>query len=187
MESWCCRTWGRGVGVDNYAINMKTISDQQIQIINSNRSAKTTDRYLDSKGNVWVGGVNGRLFLPPYSTELPSSKTDGSLSVEQRLLNLEASVAPIKDIKFKQVQIDFGATLYQQDRIFNVPDSDITEISIIQAQIAYLQPSGKDLDELTMDDIVIKAGVSNGIATLYVSSITGSLYGKFWIAYSISR
>jgi len=79
---------------------MRTLSDIEIQIINSNRTAKTTDRYLDSNGNVWVGTNFGRLILPPMSDQIINS-VDNSQDINQMFDAVNEAIAGKMDIPIK--------------------------------------------------------------------------------------
>lgn len=66
---------------------MQTLTIQQIQIINARRSAKAGDRYLDPKGNIWVGQSNGRLIVPPEASQI--NQPGNPLNLEERVDELE--------------------------------------------------------------------------------------------------
>jgi hypothetical protein len=87
-----------------------------------------------------------------------------------------------------QVEIDFGTTPLSE-KIFTITDAAATTTSKIICSLAYDSPTGKDLDELDMDDIILKVGSSTaGSFTLYVMTSDGSyLADKFKINYLITQ
>lgn len=86
-----------------------------------------------------------------------------------------------------QVEVDFGATPVA-DAIFVITNGSVTASSKIIASVAYDAPTGKDLDELECDDLVIKAGnCSTGQFEMYIHAADGSyLHDKFKINYSFT-
>lgn len=87
----------------------------------------------------------------------------------------------------KQTEVDFGA-LPVANATFTVIDRDITPNSNIVATVAYEAPTGKDLDEVTMDNLQIRAGqATNGSFQMYIETADGSyLADNFKINYTIS-
>ena len=86
----------------------------------------------------------------------------------------------------KQTEIDFGNTIYQTQRIFNIQDSDVLIGSKIIACLSYDSPNGKSQDELEMDEMQLKCSSYNGGFNMIVTSLYGSVYGNFKINYEIS-
>lgn len=86
-----------------------------------------------------------------------------------------------------QVEVDFGTTpLYEQT--FSIANSLAAVGSKIIANIAYDAPTDKDLDEIEMDDLVIKCGnATTGFFDMLIRSVDGSyLADKFKINYIIA-
>lgn len=87
-----------------------------------------------------------------------------------------------------QVEVDFGATPVPE-ATFTVVDAVTTAASNIIASVAYAAPTGKDLDELEMDDLIIRAGY-NGVAGQFDMFIRpadgGYVHDKYKINYLIS-
>lgn len=85
----------------------------------------------------------------------------------------------------KQTEIDFGSTPVYTGT-FTVTDADVTGTSQLIAQVAYEAPTGKDLDEVEMDNLDIKCSPGTGQFSMFVTSHDGSyLEGKFKINYLI--
>lgn len=84
------------------------------------------------------------------------------------------------------IEIDFGTTPVSEGT-FTVTHVGLTTESLIIASVAYVSPTGKDLDELEMDDLVIRAGnASTDQFQLFVRAADGSyLSDKFGINYII--
>ncbi len=84
-----------------------------------------------------------------------------------------------------QTTIDFGATPVG-DGTFTVTDVASLANSRISAQVAYIAPAGKDLDEIEMDDIILRCSAGAGSFTVFARAADGSyLADKFLINYSI--
>jgi len=84
----------------------------------------------------------------------------------------------------KQCEIDFGSVPVSEAE-FIITDSDVLVTSQIIGNIAYEAPTGKDLDEVTMDSIDLKFAPGSGQFTLYVKGLEGYLEGKFKVNYLI--
>lgn len=73
-----------------------------------------------------------------------------------------------------QTEIDFGTTPVESGS-FTITDSNVDPTSYIVAQVAYVAPTGKDLDELDMDTLSIACSSgSSGTFTMFVRSTDGS-------------
>jgi len=87
-------------------------------------------------------------------------------------------------INIKQVEIDFGI-IPISEKEFIIIDSDVLVTSQIIGNIAYEAPTGKELDEITMDSIELKFAPGMGQLIIYVKGLEGYLEGKFKINYLI--
>jgi hypothetical protein len=72
-----------------------------------------------------------------------------------------------------QVEVDFGTTPLAE-QTFTITDTWSRTDSIISAQTAWEAPTGKDLDELEMDTLVITPNANAGSYDLLVKSTDGS-------------
>lgn len=81
-----------------------------------------------------------------------------------------------------QCEIDFGDFPIEQSD-FVVADAAITADSVVFGAVAYAAPTGKDLDELEMDDLSLRFGVGDGFITINARGQTGLVSGKFKINY----
>lgn len=81
-------------------------------------------------------------------------------------------------------EVDFGTTPVA-DGTFTITDNTVTSNSIIIASVAYLAPTSKDLDEVEMDDLIVRADQATaGSFSMYIKSADGSyLADKFKINY----
>jgi hypothetical protein len=87
----------------------------------------------------------------------------------------------------KQVEIDFGTTPLSSSS-FTIADTSITATSLISAQVAYDAPTGKELDEIEMDEFSIKCGQNNaGVGfSIFMNATDGSLLAdSFKINYTV--
>lgn len=85
-----------------------------------------------------------------------------------------------------QVEIDMGATPIVSNS-FVVNDTSVTTSSVITGSIAYVAPTGKDLDELEMDAIDLKFAPGSSQLTIYVAGLEGYLHDKFKINYVVGN
>lgn len=83
-----------------------------------------------------------------------------------------------------QTEVDFGATPVANGT-FTITDNTITSASIVTASTAYDAPTSKDLDEIEMDDLIIRCGQATaGSFTMFIQTNCGSyLADKFKINY----
>ena len=100
--------------------------------------------------------------------------------------HIKDSGVPISALsKTKQTEIDFGA-LPVAEGSFVVVDADVTVTSHIVGEIAYDAPTGKDLDEITMDPMVIACGqAAAGSFTIYALPLLGYVADKFKVSYVV--
>lgn len=87
-----------------------------------------------------------------------------------------------------EVEIDFGP-IPRSDGFFVVLDPRVKLGAHILAEVAYKAPTGKDLDEIEMDDLEIRAGApSDGVMNLFIHAADGSyLHDKFRVNYELGR
>lgn len=86
--------------------------------------------------------------------------------------------------KVSQAEIDFGA-LPVAEASFVVADANVSPTSHITGTVAYEAPTGKDLDELEMDELDLKFGPGSGQFTLYARGREGYVSDKFKINYIV--
>jgi len=85
-----------------------------------------------------------------------------------------------------ETEIDFGTTPVSE-AMFTITDASITATKKIMTSVSYAAPTGKDQDELEMDDLQLRAVAGTGEFFLYVKSADGSyLADKFKIYYIIA-
>ena len=90
----------------------------------------------------------------------------------------------IKYVNTKQIEIDFGS-LPVSEKEFVIIDSDVSPNNQVTGWIAYEAPTGKDLDELTMDSIDLKFSSGTGQFKIYAIGLNGYLHDKFKINYTL--
>lgn len=83
-----------------------------------------------------------------------------------------------------QTEVDFGA-LPVSEASFIVINSNVTPSSNIVGTVAYVAPTGKDLDELEMDELDLKFGSGGGQFTIYARGRDGYIADKFKINYVV--
>ena len=81
-----------------------------------------------------------------------------------------------------QVELDFGSTPVQEAS-FVVTDAGITPSSYVVAQLAYVAPTGKELDECDMDSFQISCSAGSGNFTMYIKARDGYVADKFKFNY----
>jgi len=84
----------------------------------------------------------------------------------------------------KETEIDFGAVPVAEGS-FTVVDLSVTASSKIIGNVAYVAPTGKDLDELEMDTLDLKFAPGTGQFTIYAACLTGHVADKFKINYLV--
>jgi hypothetical protein len=84
----------------------------------------------------------------------------------------------------KQVEIDFGP-LPVAEASFLITDASVTPTSHIIGNVAYEAPTGKDLDEIEMDELDLKFGPGSGAFILYARGRDGYVADKFRVSYAI--
>lgn len=86
-----------------------------------------------------------------------------------------------------RTEIDFGSTPVASGT-FTITDGRVTPSSKIIAQIAYEAATDRDLDEVEMDDLLLRCGPATGSFTLLARSFDGSyLEGKYHVFYMVSN
>lgn len=126
-------------------------------------------------------------YVTALDAALNESQPSNSITVTTRVdPNAAATVtasAAAKDHGF--CEIDFGTTPVA-DGIFVITDQDMSIGERLTAQVAYEAPTDKDLDEVEMDDLILRAVPGNGQLTIYAHAADGSyLAGKYKINYSV--
>lgn len=100
-------------------------------------------------------------------------------------MRLDIPTAPSSGTNISQTEIDFGTTPVSEES-FTVIDVTVSASSQIIAQIAYEAPTGKDLDEIEMDDIQLRCQPDVGLFTIYARAADGSyLADKFKVNYLV--
>lgn len=114
------------------------------------------------------------------------SEKDISKLISKDLQMVWDNLQTTKSKLVKQTEIDFGNTIYQTQRIFNIQDSDVPIGSKIIACLSYDAPTGKSQDELEMDEILLKCSSYSGGFNMIATSLYGSVAGKFYVNYTIN-
>jgi len=73
--------------------NVPKKSRSQINVINVDRTANASDRFIDEQGNVWCGTQFGTLVIPALASDIYSNTAP--YSVDERLKGLSSSSASI--------------------------------------------------------------------------------------------
>lgn len=84
----------------------------------------------------------------------------------------------------KQTEIDFGATPVSE-ATFTIIDASVVASSIIVGSVANIAPTGKDLDELEMDELSLAFGAGAGSFTIFARGLNGYVADKFKINYNV--
>ena len=87
-------------------------------------------------------------------------------------------------LKSKQTEIDFGSGAVN-DGVFVIADANVAPSSYITGNLAYVAPTGKDLDELEFDSFDLMFAPGSGSFTLYARALEGQVAGKFKINYNV--
>lgn len=93
--------------------------------------------------------------------------------------------APTAVASISQTEIDFGATGVSEAS-FVITDTAVSATSKLIGTVAYVAPTGKDLDELDMDQLDLKFAPGVGEFTLYATVLNECLAaGAFKINYQV--
>lgn len=95
-----------------------------------------------------------------------------------------AFAAPTAAASISQTEIDFGSTPVSEAS-FLITDANVSSSSKLIGLVAYVAPTGKDLDELDMDGLDLKFAPGVGQFTLYARGLDGYVADKFKINYQI--
>lgn len=161
------------------------LSSEDIRRIHSRSLATPGRKYYGDNERVYIGTREGRLKLLDKALEV-TYKTDTlqplRKDVQHALDNLSNRVYG----SIKEIEIDFGSELYQNQKVFVIDDTEVKSTSIVTASLAYKASSLKDLDETEMDEILFKCSANNGSINILATSLYGSVYGPYIINYQIN-
>ena len=153
---------------------------------------KTVKSAVGIRFDYEIDGVNDRLYIPvnSYFYEKSSAQVwykDLYSKYYSIWGNSDETYSRAESRAVKQTEVDFGL-ISSKGKSFTVADTNVSSTSKILAQVAYDAPTNKSLDELEMDEIIVRAGSSaNGSFKVFVTEARNcSLYGKFKINYTIS-
>ena len=105
-------------------------------------------------------------------------------TVSQSVDGVTTVATPSGTFSVTETEIDFGSTPLSE-KSFTITDAAITSGMKMLTSVSYAAPTGKDQDELEMDDLQLRAVAGTGNFTLYVRAADGSyLADKFKIFYS---
>ena len=172
---------------------------EELARINAKNSAKFNELYLDINGHYWRGRQGGNL---EFLSTAKNVSFDNSIS-KLKSNNVQDAIDEVYKIKtqviiekistitniteaVKQVEIDFGNALYQNSKRFTFSDTKAVIGKPIVVSYSYDKPTGKDDDEVEMDDLIIRGKCNNGTIDLFVTSLYGTVYGKFKINYFLA-
>lgn len=95
-----------------------------------------------------------------------------------------AFASPTASASISQTEIDFGTTPVAEAS-FLITDAAVSAASRIIGTVAYVAPTGKDLDELEMDGLDLKFAPGSGQFTLYARGLDGYVADRFLINYQV--
>ncbi len=90
--------------------------------------------------------------------------------------------SPTASVSITEAEIDVGTTPVAEASIA-VTDAGVTATSKIIGGVAYVAPTGKDLDELEMDALEIKFQPASGSLNVKIKGLEGYIADKFKIWY----
>ena len=82
----------------------------------------------------------------------------------------------------KQAEVDFGSVPVWEAS-FLISDASVSAGSHLVGNVAYVAPTGKDLDEMEMDNLDLKFAPGTGEFTIYARGLDGPIHDKFKINY----
>lgn len=84
----------------------------------------------------------------------------------------------------RRVQVDCGSVAIAE-LVTTITDVDVDVDSVLIAQVSDRTPTGKDADEVEMDEFHLLLLPGAGEFELRLRGLEGDLHGKFWIDYLI--
>lgn len=101
-------------------------------------------------------------------------------------LRADATFATVTAVaSISQVEVDFGEVPVSEG-FFRITDANVSLSSRILAQVAYIAPTNKDLDEIEMDDLQIRCAPGSGTFDMFIQAANGSyLADKFVVFYQV--
>ncbi len=124
-----------------------------------------------------------------YTVSAVDGSTEGNVSNAIAVTTPAASAGsstPVRPlVGCGQAEVDFGTTPVGNGT-FTITDASVTTSSHIVAEMAYEAPTSKDLDEIEMDDIMLRCQPGTGQFTMFARSVDHSLLAdKFKINYFV--
>lgn len=83
-----------------------------------------------------------------------------------------------------EAEVDFGSTPLPE-LSFLITDVNVTATSKIIGGIAYVAPTGRDLDEVEMEPFNLRFGPGNGQLTIWAQAMEGPVTGKYKCWYGV--
>jgi hypothetical protein len=134
----------------------------------------------DAKGDLLVAGATDSVSRLVVGTDGQVLTADAA-----QTLGVKWASAAAGSTNIKEAEIDFGTTPVSE-ATFTITDADVAPSSQLIAQLAYVAPTGKDLDELEFDALVLRCAPGSGQFTLYATTADGGLVAdKFKIHYLV--
>jgi hypothetical protein len=159
----------------------KYYTQTEINRLITGREAILDKVYSMADGTSYIGIKGGFLRLQGEASNTIYAPTESNSAT-----NIQGAFDYVSYSIIKQIEINFGFDIYTTHKIFDVVDSQIKDTDKIMAQVAYVAPEGKDLDELEMDAFVFTCGAYDGGFTMLVKSLHGSVSDNYKINYSIN-
>lgn len=168
---------------------MKTLSIQQIQIINARRSAKVGDRYLDSDGNIWVGQSNGRLIVPPQASQI--NQPGYELNIEQRIEVLEAEeptppTPPSSSVSeiTGTAELIFGSE--EDSATVTIPSLLLTVVNFKGFSVIPTQTTQTSLDDFKLNGVTFSIeNIVDGVSFDIRASAQNNATGTYTVIYKV--
>ena len=168
------------------------LNAKQATLISATNIKTINGSTILGSGDLVVGATDATLTTSDITTNNATTAKHGFLQKlpggTSTFLRADgAFAAPTASVAITQTEIDFGTTPLSE-QVFTITDGAASATSKIICSLAYDAPTGKDLDELDMDNIILKAGnAAIGSFSLYVTTADGSyLADKFKINYLTS-
>ena len=165
------------------------LSPNQISTIHVRRSAISGKKYFSDTGKVYIGNSNGTLRLLDEAniTTFKPTLTLKEKDIQKIIEFIDSSINTIIiNTQVKETEIDFGSSNYQKSRKFSIFDNNSIIGKNIVASLSYEAPTNRSQDETEMVDFFIRGKANLGSIDLFVTSLTGSIKGKYKINYLIN-
>lgn len=154
----------------------------------TNADSRNTDAWTPTAHNQDASTINAGTLDGDRLPVLSATKKGGAPATgtpSGKFLKDDGTwAAPTASVAIQQTEIDFGMVPVAEAS-FIVTDAAVSPSSRIIGSIAYVAPTGKDLDEMEMDALDLKFAPGSGQLTIWARGLDGYIADKFKVNYLV--